>query len=387
MESETDRYARLRSRSVTTILHNQHPSGAFIASPDFAQYHFCWLRDGSFIAYALDLVGEHDATTTFHAWCASSIDGIAGVMDAAIERAKSGKPIDPAAMPPARFGLTGEVHTDGWPNFQIDGYGAWLWSLRLHLARTRGGSVPERLLPALERTARYLAVIGTAPCFDVWEENGTSVHTSTLASVYAGLHAAAEMLNEDELAERAEAVRADVLARARRDGRFHKSSESDLVDASLLWLGEPFGLVHLDEPAFAQTVEEVASDLLFEGGTRRYPTDSYYGGGAWPVLTASLGWHFAAVGDVAAARRCLEWVADHFGADGHLAEQYGGDRLNPELYLEWADRWGPPAQDLLWSHAMFVVLCDKSRVIPDLTRQASLQRLCTEPTPTKAQYG
>ena len=28
--------------------------------------------------------------------------------------------------------------------------------------------------------------------------------------------------------------------------------------------------------------------LTFEGGTRRYPTDVYFGSGAWPVLTDRL---------------------------------------------------------------------------------------------------
>jgi GH15 family glucan-1,4-alpha-glucosidase len=40
--------------SVAAILRNQHPSGAIVASPDFSQYQYCWLRDGSFIAHALD---------------------------------------------------------------------------------------------------------------------------------------------------------------------------------------------------------------------------------------------------------------------------------------------------------------------------------------------
>lgn len=53
-------------RSVQSILRNQEANGAIIASPDFAQYHYCWLRDGSFCAYALDLAGntKHPPGTT-----------------------------------------------------------------------------------------------------------------------------------------------------------------------------------------------------------------------------------------------------------------------------------------------------------------------------------
>ena len=54
--------------SVASILRNQEENGAFVASPDFAQYHYCWLRDGSFIAYALDQVGEHERGSRYHEW-------------------------------------------------------------------------------------------------------------------------------------------------------------------------------------------------------------------------------------------------------------------------------------------------------------------------------
>ena len=42
----------LVATSIRTMLANQGSNGAFVASPDFAQYRYCWLRDGSFVAYA-----------------------------------------------------------------------------------------------------------------------------------------------------------------------------------------------------------------------------------------------------------------------------------------------------------------------------------------------
>jgi hypothetical protein len=41
-------------------------------------------------------------------------------MEAAIERARVGKPVDPNVMPPARFSFEGLVVNDDWPNFQIE---------------------------------------------------------------------------------------------------------------------------------------------------------------------------------------------------------------------------------------------------------------------------
>jgi GH15 family glucan-1,4-alpha-glucosidase len=342
------------------MLANQHPSGALVASPDFGQYQYCWLRDGSFIAYALDRVGQYESSGRFHDWCAASIDQIAPLMEAAIERARVGKPVDPNVMPPARFSFEGLVVNDDWPNFQIDGYGTWLWSLNQHLVRSGSRSLPGQLVPTVERVSRYLAAIGTAACFDVWEENGGSVHTATLGCVYAGLVAASTMLSSETLRDRAETVRADVLERARRQGRFEKSSDDRQVDAALLWLCEPFHLVDPLDPVFLETVREVSSDLDLAGGIRRYPADTYYGGGAWPVLTGALGWYLASTGELDKARRRAEWIAAQFD-EGCLGEQFGGEHRDPAKYSEWVRRWGLPARDLMWSHAMFVVLCDEIR--------------------------
>ncbi|HTX01004.1 MAG TPA: glycoside hydrolase family 15 protein, partial [Acidimicrobiales bacterium] len=344
------------------MLANQHPSGAFPASPDFSQYsRYCWLRDGSFVAYSLDRAGSYEAAERFHRWCLDAVEGIASSMDDALGRARLGKPFDPAAMPPARFGLDGQAVQDDWPNFQIDGYGTWLWALAEHIERSGAGALPGRFEAVVSRTASYLAVAGSSSCYDVWEENGGSVHTSTLACVYGGLVAASRMLGEQRFAERAARLREALLERARREGRFAKSSDDAQVDASLLWLAAPFGLAATEDPAFLRTAAEVSSELDLEGGIRRYPNDTYFGGGAWPVLTASLGWHLVKVGDLDGARRRLDWITGHIDREGRLGEQFGGERRDPAMYDEWVRRWGPVAADLVWSHAMLVVLAEELR--------------------------
>ena len=61
MAQANSQFEELVATSVRAMLASQRPNGALIASPDFAQYQYCWLRDGSFIAYALDRGG---ASTT-----------------------------------------------------------------------------------------------------------------------------------------------------------------------------------------------------------------------------------------------------------------------------------------------------------------------------------
>jgi GH15 family glucan-1,4-alpha-glucosidase len=350
-------------RSVDAILRNQSKNGAIIASPDFAEYEFCWLRDSSFNAYALDCAGEHAAASKYHLWVNRAVSGIAQTIDDVIDAHQRGEALSPLEMPPARFALDGTVVVDDWPNFQIDGYGTWLWSLGQHLELTGRSEVPEEYVDSVHRVARYLATFAFSPCYDVWEENGDAQHTSTLASVYGGLVAAGRMLGDESYFDRAQRVKINLKQGADRHGYFVKSSASDDVDASCLWLTTPFGVVDSDDEHFAATVALIEERLTLNGGIRRYSTDVYFGSGAWPVLTGSLGWHYANAGDIDSAERCREWIASRFDEDGDLGEQYGGEVRDPRHYDEWVERWGPPAKNLMWSHAMYVLLC---RAIEDL---------------------
>jgi GH15 family glucan-1,4-alpha-glucosidase len=375
-QGEADARATMRS-SVASILRNQGGNGAFVASPDFAEYRYCWLRDGSFVAYALDQVGEHAASARFHHWVNRAIGGISDLIDRAIELHGRDVALDPVHMPPARFALDGSNVVDDWPNFQIDGYGTWLWALGQHLLSTDQHAVPKELRGSVERVGGYLDAFALSPCFDVWEESGSALHTSTLACVYGGLAAAARMLDDNDLLDRARAVQSRARDSAIRLERYVKSTESDDVDASVLWLSTPFRVVEPGDRYFDETVRTIEACLSLEGGLRRYPTDTYFGSGAWPVLTASLGWHYLEVADLEAARRCRDWVAAHFDDRGRLGEQFGGERRDPEHYREWVDRWGPPAKDLTWSHAMYVVLC---AAIADLETSRRGGSALTSPT-------
>src|SRR5512136_91991 len=70
----------LYQRSIEIILANQSPSGAYVASPNFPTYHYCWFRDGSFVAYAMDLAGQHESAACFHTWAARAVNRRADVI-------------------------------------------------------------------------------------------------------------------------------------------------------------------------------------------------------------------------------------------------------------------------------------------------------------------
>ena len=88
--------------------------------------------------------------------------------------------------------------------------------------------LPDDVQAAACTVADYLVAFWDEPCYDAWEEGRTQQHTSTLASLCAGLRA---------------------------DGHFTKYVRNRAVDASLLWLATPFDLVRDNDPVFARTLE------------------------------------------------------------------------------------------------------------------------------------
>ncbi len=341
--------AELGEHSIATIRAGQHESGAYVACPTFANYRFGWLRDGAFCALAMSRVGERASAEAFFAWAARAVVNHRD-----------------AHYLPARFALDGALLDDDWDDRQHDGYGIWLWVMGEH--QRRWGPLPSDLSEGVARTVEYLIAHGREPCYDWWEENGGHTHTATLASVAAGLGAAAEWpILPDRLrvgaAETTAEIRATILDRGVHNGHLVKwLDDSTRVDASLLAAAVPFRVFEPDHPVMAATIAEIERTLVSAGGgVHRHPDDTFYGGGEWLLLTALFGMVDAARGNTDDARRRLDWVAAHArpggdGAGGDLPEQVRDHLLAPDRLGEWIDRWGEPACPLLWSHAMFVLL-------------------------------
>jgi GH15 family glucan-1,4-alpha-glucosidase len=348
---------RITHRSLAVLREGQAKSGAFVASPAFRVYDFGWLRDGSFCAYALDTVGLRAASGAFHHWAQETIERHREKAEAAISLAAAGEVPPIEAMLPARYTLDGAIERDDpedpWPNFQIDGYGMWLWALERHLA----GRAPDReQVRTVELTARYLAASWRLPCWSCWEERHTGEHASTLAAASAGLAAAARLLDEELFAEEAERIRSTLVGRYLAHGYFSLSPGDARVDASIIWLSVPFAVFALDDPRVAATIAELKRQLIGpSGGVYRYRGDTYYGGGEWLLLTSSLAWHEAVAGNEGAAADLRAWVRAQAHENGDLPEQITARPQAPEMVAPWVERWGPVASPLLWSHAMFLL--------------------------------
>jgi isomaltose glucohydrolase len=350
----------LLDHSIQVLRDGQAPTGAFVAAPAFAVYGFAWLRDGAFCARAMDVAGEPARALAFHEWAAEAIERQRPRIAAAVEAVRNGG-IDPARdgarMPPTRFTLDGLPERAGgeeWPNFQLDGYGMWLWALREHL---RDEALPESLAPAVRLTSEYLAATWPTRCYGCWEELDDGEHAVTIAAIAAGLRSAGVLLRDDAYDEAADVVTSHLLDRFAVDGRFKRCASDERVDGSLLWAGVPFGVFPPDDARLAGTVAAIRRDLAGPGGgVYRYRGDTYYGGGQWILLTCSLGWHAAVVGDADEHRRARDWVVGQARENGDLPEQVYDHAQSPAMIGPWIDRWGEVATPLLWSHAMFVLM-------------------------------
>ncbi len=349
----------LGRHSVKVILDNQAPTGAYVASPNFAVYRYSWLRDGAFIADAMSRVGQAGSAEAFFGWCSRILVSRTQKIDALIERHRAGQSIGDDEFLHARYTVNGDEVPDEWWNFQLDGYGTWLWALGAHLRRIPGSSV-DRYRDGIILSTRYVTEFWAEPSYDWWEEHVGHRHTSTLAPLYAGLHEASrwEFLPADlrrQAGEVADQIRRTVLSDGRQDGHLVKWLGGTALDASLIACGVPFALLAPTDPLMMATVKGIESSLAHRG-VHRYLADTYYGGGEWPLLSALLGWHYTAVGRRDDAQAQLAWVVEHATPEGDLAEQVPDHLLAPSTRQAWIDRWGPVASPLLWSHAMFLTL-------------------------------
>ncbi|WP_300266511.1 glycoside hydrolase family 15 protein [Microbacterium sp.] len=377
MNTDLDIRALLQhSRGVITTL--QQPNGAYPASPDFSAYRgYCWFRDGSFIADGISAAGEVASASAFFDWCTMVLLRHETQLEAVVAAARAGMPLPDEQMLPARFTFEGDFGADDWWDFQLDGYGTWLWAAASHVQRH--GVDPASWRRAAELTVDYLISSWQRPCFDWWEEHDEHRHLSTLGCIAAGLRAAAdgELVGADRAAKasvEADRILAFIESDGVSDGHVVKWIGTTAVDGSLSALIAPLGVIAPESDLAARTLDAVERDLCVDGGVHRFVDDTFFGGGRWPLLSCFLGLARVAQGDTTRARELLEWAASTAIDGGDLPEQVDGHLLYPERQAEWVERWGDVATPLLWSHAMLL------RLAVELGLAAERDQIATEVT-------
>jgi GH15 family glucan-1,4-alpha-glucosidase len=367
----------LFNKSIDIIIENQHESGAYIASPAFPTYNYSWFRDGSYIAYSMDRVKNHDSSSRFHHWCADVIIHQKEKIEKLISKKNNGKPIKSEEYLTARYTVEGKSTGDDWTDFQLDGYGTWLWSLKEHIELTKNDGILIQIRPSIELIVNYLITFWKTPCYDYWEEHLDAIHTSTLVAIIAGLEASLNFelsLRESTISETITKIRDFIDTNiVHPDGYYRKlifpgkstdsESISNLVDASQISLSVPFEVYSIDNEIFQSTINKIESDLYRpNGGVYRYLKDTFYGGGEWILLSAWLGWYWCKNGQFDKAKNVRNFIESQTDNNLNLPEQVSSNLLDPSFYKPWNEKWGPNANPLLWSHAMYLILCEELKV-------------------------
>jgi glucoamylase len=370
-------------RSLITLrLLTDSGTGGIIAAPecdpDFRScggYGPCWPRDGAFIGYALDSIGQYDHARAFYDW-ALRVQSESGVWY-------------------QRYYVNGQL-APTWGLVQFDETGAVVWAISRHVQLTGDISYGQKAFSQLNRACEYMQgaldrETGLAPITkDIWEERD-GISTYACASTWAGFHelsALASMLGKSSEAERWASAAAKLKAAMETHlwdaslGRFLRGlksriypqdigrlrsepgfSDADIletevvgkrryfrrrdptVDASILGLSIPYGVFSPNDPRIMATAEAISSHLTSPvGGIRRYEHDPYRGGNPWVICALWLGLQDLAAGQKERALELYHWVLEH--------------RTSLDLLPEQVDRttgkpcWVVP---LGWSHAMFIL--------------------------------
>jgi len=258
----------------------------------------------------------------------------------------------------ATFTVDGEEVAGQWGHHQLDGLGSWLWGLAAFVERHPGLSIPVPWLRAADLAAAYLRALWRLPSSDWWEEGEDAIHTSTLAAVAGGLRAHGRLAAAPASDGAGDEIAIVIRDRCVRDGAFVKSSRASGIDASLISLFVPYGIVTWEDEVYQCTLTRILAELGSPVGLHRYAGDSFYGGGEWVLLTAWLGWAYATAGLREQGVAIRQWVEAQAGPGGNLPEQVPHGLFAADDLGRWTRRWGPLATPLLWSHAMYLILVD-----------------------------
>ncbi|MBU44242.1 MAG: glycoside hydrolase family 15 [Spirochaetaceae bacterium] len=374
----SDEIRNIYSRSLLIVQSQIDKRGAIVAATDsdivrFGKdtYSYVWGRDGAFVAAALAKAGFTHASMKYFEFCAGIVSGegyqfqhyspdgsLASNWHPWLVNGKEVLPIQEDSTALTLWALWIHQECSGDVEFVGPLYHSMIKKMADFLVRYRDS---ETGLPL--------------PSYDLWEER-YAVHAYTVASVVAGLRAAARFANlfrDFSLARNYDTV-ADDMALAACKYLYHPDLErfarsgtrkggayllDETLDISLLSLAT-LGLVDANDPRMVRTAAAIDESLRVDtniGGVARYEGDEYQRpddspegvpGNPWFISTLWLAdyriMEAQNVEDLQTVISYLEWCSGNALPSGVLAEQ-----IHP---LTGAPLCVSP---LTWSHSAFMM--------------------------------
>ncbi|MFB6245147.1 MAG: glycoside hydrolase family 15 protein [Candidatus Nanohaloarchaea archaeon] len=359
-------------RSVLVVRGQTNDNGAITAANDsenleFNQdkYGYVWPRDAALVAEVMATAGFDDLVRPFFDFAEQAIEDDGYMLH--------------KYNPDGSLGSSWHswVDEEGEKRLPIqeDETALTVWALYRFFEETGDREILEEKWDSLVKPAADFMVDFfdsnqhlPEPSYDLWEERHY-VSTFTVASVYAGLRAAAKIadeIGEDGLRYRsvAEEIKEEGLENLRSEEteRYVRGIDDgeklDEVSAPMLFL-EKFGLVDEEDEYFQNTFNAVRYDLSPDtevGGIARYREDYYHNvtddfdrvpGNPWIICTLWVAQHLLRTAETEEeldeAMDYMHWTCSNSLDTGLLPEQV--DPFTGE---------GKSVAPLTWSHTTFI---------------------------------
>jgi GH15 family glucan-1,4-alpha-glucosidase len=359
-------------RSVLIVRGQTNDNGAITAANDSSnlefnqdKYGYMWPRDGALVAAVMAEAGYSDLIEPFFDFCDQVIEPGGYMLH--------------KYNPDGSLGSSWHSWVDGQGRrrlpIQEDETALVIWALNQY-SETKGDEkiLEEKWSSLVKPAADFMRSYFDSelhlpqPSYDLWEEK-YYVSTFTVASVYAGLEAAAEIAEKidkkgEDYRERAKEIKRRGLENLKSEDTkryvrgIKDKKQLDEVSAPLFFL-KKFGLVDSDDKYFENTMNAIQHDLSPDtetGGIARYRVDYYHNvtedfdrvpGNPWIICTLWVAQHrienAETVEDLKEAKEYMHWTCENSLETGILPEQV--DPFTGE---------GKSVAPLTWSHTTFI---------------------------------
>jgi GH15 family glucan-1,4-alpha-glucosidase/NAD(P)-dependent dehydrogenase (short-subunit alcohol dehydrogenase family) len=359
-------------RSVLVVRGQTNDNGAITAANDSSnlefnqdKYGYMWPRDGALVAAVMAEAGYSDLIEPFFDFCEEVIEPGGYMLH--------------KYNPDGSLGSSWHSWVDDEERkrlpIQEDETALVIWALNQYSETTGDEEILEEkwnslVKPAADFMRSYFDsnLHLPQPSYDLWEEK-YYVSTFTVASVHAGLKAAADIAEKigkegGKYRKRAKEIKEEGLENLRSEEteryvRGIKNGEQlDEVSAPLFFL-EKFGLTDSEDEYFENTMNAIQHDLSPDtdiSGIARYSGDHYHNvtedfdrepGNPWIICTLWVSQHLIdnaeTVKDLKEAKEFMHWACENSLETGILPEQV--DPFTGE---------GKSVAPLTWSHTTFI---------------------------------
>ncbi|OAI38520.1 glycosyl hydrolase family 15 [Actinobacteria bacterium SCGC AG-212-D09] len=321
------------------------PSGAMVAAATTSlpetpggdrnwDYRYSWIRDSTFMLWALYTLGFDDEADDFFYFVADMVEAEEGQLQVMYGIGGESKLLEQELEH-----LSGYEHArpvrignGAYDQKQHDVWGAVLDSIYLH-TRSRD-QLPDRLWPIIKRQVEAALAHWREPDRGIWEVRGEPRHfTSSKLMCWVAAERGARLarIRADEATAlrwqtAANEIHADICANGLdRRSVFAQHYGTEALDASVL-LMPLVGFLPADDPRIRDTVLAIADELTEEGLVLRYRVDETDDGftGEEGTFTICSFWLVSAlveIGELARARGLCEKLLSYASPLALYAEQ------------------------------------------------------------------